>query len=261
MAIVNSFLQKLKEHQFLFEELVKRDFKQKYKRTVLGMAWSLISPLFSLLILYLVFSNYFGRGIPHYAIYLFCGNLVYHYFREATTGGMNALVVNASIFSKINVPKYIFLLTKNVSSLINFGLSLVVFFMFVFFDNLPFSALFILLLYPIILLVVFNIGVGMVLSALFMFFKDIGYLYDILTMMVMYGSAIFYTVDIVPPAYRNLFYLNPVYCYIKYFRCIVVDGVIPSFGLHMLCAFYALLALVIGSLVYKKYNHQFLYYV
>lgn len=258
---MRSLILKLKKHQFLFEELVKRDFKQKYKRTVLGMAWSLLSPLCSLLILYLVFSNFFGRGIPHFSIYLFCGNLLFHYFREATTGGMQALFANAAVFSRINVPKYIFLLSKNVSSLINFGLSLIIFFVFVFFSGLPFTVLFVLLLYPITFLVIFNVGIGMILSALFMFFRDIGYFYDILTMLIMYGSAIFYSVDIVKPEYRDLFYLNPIYCYITYFRCIVVDGVIPTLELHLLCAFYALVALAVGGYIYKKYNHQFLYYI
>lgn len=95
----------MKKHQFLFEELVKRDFKQKYKRTVLGMGWSILSPLLTLLVLQLVFGFYFGRTIPHYTIYLFCGNLLFAYYKESTTSGMNSLMSNAAIFSKINVPK------------------------------------------------------------------------------------------------------------------------------------------------------------
>ena len=134
----------LKKHQFLFEELVKRDFKQKYKRTVLGMGWSILSPLLTLLVLNFVFGHYFGRGIKHYVIYLFCGNLLFSYYREATTGSMNSLVSNAGIFTKINVPKYLFLLSKNVSTLINFVLTLIVFcwlafLAFFFFYNLLFN--------------------------------------------------------------------------------------------------------------------------
>ena len=257
----NSILIRFKKNQFLFEELVKRDFKQKYKRTVLGMAWSLISPLLTLLVLKLVFSHYFGRSIPHYVIYLFCGNLVFSYFREATTGGMNALMANAHIFTRINVPKYIFLLSKNVSALINFGLTLCIFFVFVLYEGIEVKLQFLVLLFPVFCLVIFNIGIGMILSALFVFFRDIGYLYEVFTMLLMYTSAIFYEVSIVPVQYQNLFYLNPVYCYIYYFREIVLIDRITSLEFHLLCFFYALLALLIGMIIYKKNNHKFLYYV
>lgn len=105
---------RLKKHQFLFEELVKRDFKQKYKRTVLGMGWSILSPLLTLIVLNFIFSNFFGQRISHYTIYLFCGNLLFSYFNESTNTGMSSLIANAGIFSKINVPKYIFCYQKCV---------------------------------------------------------------------------------------------------------------------------------------------------
>ena len=251
----------LRQHQFLFEELVKRDFKQKYKRTILGMGWSILSPLLNLLVMSLMFTQFFGRNTPHYTIYLFCGNLVFSYYREATTGGMHALMANSSIFTKVNMPKYMFLLSKNVSSLINFGLTLCVFFLFVLLDKVPVGIHFLSLLYPICCLIVFNIGVGLILSALFVFFQDITYLYDVFTMLLMYLSAIFYKVETFSAAVQRLFLCNPVYCYIKYFRVVVLEGNIPSLAFHLLCAFYALFAAAIGGYIYKKYNHSFLYYV
>lgn len=254
-------IEKIKKHQFLFEELVKRDFKQKYKRTVLGMWWSVLSPLLTLLVMRLVFTQFFGRNMPHYTTYLFAGNLMFSYYREATTGGMNALMANKHIFTKINVPKYIFLLTKNVSAVINFGLTLLVFFLFAAIDGVAFSWKFITILYPILCLMVFNIGVGLILSALFVFFRDISYLYDVFTMLLMYMSAIFYTVDSYSPAIQRVFLLNPVYCAIKYVRTVVLNGSIPSVQFHLLLLLYALAALAVGGLIYKKKNHEFLYYV
>ena len=256
-----NFLDKIKENQFLFEELVKRDFKQKYKRTVLGMGWSILSPLLTLLVMRLVFTQFFGRTMPHYTTYLFAGNLMFSYFKEATKSGMNALMGNAGIFTKINVPKYMFLLTKNVSAIINFGLTLIVFFLFAAIDGVTFSLKFITILYPILCLMVFNIGIGLILSALFVFFRDITYLYDVFTMLLMYMSAIFYTVDGYSPMAQKLFMLNPVYCAIKYVRMVVLEGMIPSVHFHLLLAAYAALALLLGGLMYKKKNHQFLYYV
>lgn len=258
---MQALILKIKKHQFLFEELVKRDFKQKYKRTVLGMGWSILSPLLTLLVLKLVFGFYFGRTIPHYTIYLFCGNLLFAYYKESTTSGMNSLMSNAAIFSKINVPKYLFLFSKNVSSLINFGLTLLIFFAFVFADGLPFTWKFLMLLYPIACLVVFNLGMGLILSALFVFFRDISYLYNVFTMLLMYASAIFYDVSIVPEKLQFIFYLNPVYCCIAYFRSIVIAGEIPSVEWHLLCLGYAFLAFLVGCYIYKKDNHKFLYYI
>lgn len=252
---------KIKKYQFLFEELVKRDFKQKYKRTVLGMGWSILSPLLTLLVLQFVFGFYFGRTIPHYTIYLFCGNLLFAYYKESTTSGMNSLMSNAGIFSKINVPKYLFLFSKNVSSLINFSLTMLIFFVFVFFDGLPFTWKFLLLLFPAACLIIFNLGMGLILSAMFVFFRDISYLYNVFTMLLMYASAIFYDISIVPERFQFIFYLNPVYCYIAYFRSIVIDGAIPSGEFHFLCLGYALAAFLVGGLIYKKNNHKFLYYI
>jgi len=254
-------IEKLKKHQFLFEELVKRDFKKKYKRTVLGMAWSVLSPLLSLLVMRLVFTHFFGRGMEHYTTYLFCGNLIFAYFNESTSQGMQSLMSNASIFTKVNIPKYLFLFAKNVQTLINFGLTLGVFFIFCILDNITFTWKFICLLYPIMCLVLFNVGVGLVLSALFVFFRDIQYLWSVFTMLLMYVSAIFYTIDGYSSLVRHLFLLNPVYLHIRYFRKIVIEATIPTPQFHLLMAAYVLIVFGVGCWMYKKYNTKFLYYV
>lgn len=258
---MTKILSKIKKYQFLFSELVKRDFKSKYKRTVLGMLWSVLSPLLNLLVMDLVFSHFFRRNIDHYTIYLFAGNLVYSYFKESTGTGMSSLVDNSGIITKVYVPKYLFLLSKNVSALINFGLTLLVFFVFVGFNGLAFTWRFVLLLYPIVCLLMFNIGVGLILSALYVFFKDIKYLYDIFTLLLMYMSAIFYNVDGYSLIVQRLFLCNPVYCYIKYFRLIVINGEIPSVQYHALCLFYAAAVVAAGAVIYKKNNYKFLYYM
>ena len=256
-AIRDTFLR----NRFLFEELVKRDFTKKYKRTVLGMLWSILGPLMSLGVMALVFTQFFGRSIEHYVIYMFCGNLLYSYFKESTSQGMTALYDNSNIFSKVNVPKYMFLLSKNVSSLINFGINILVLFVFCIIDGVAFSWKFIMLIYPIGCLVVFNLGMGLILSALFLMFRDLKYLYDIFTLLLMYMSAIFYSIDAYDLQVQYLFYLNPIYVYIRYFRKIILEGTIPRLTFHLLAAGYALVAIIIGAVIYKKKNYQFLYYI
>ncbi len=258
---MKAILEKIEKHRFLFEELVKRDFKKKYKRTILGMLWSVLSPLLQLLVMSVVFTKFFGRNTPHYTIYLFSGNLLYTFFKESTYGGMHSLMQNAAIIKKINLPKYIFLLSREVSSCINFALNMAVYFVFVAIDGVPFTWKFIMLLYPIFFLLIFNIGFGFILSALFVLFKDIQYLYDVFTLMLMYLSAIFYTTDVFSPAVQRMFYLNPLYTYISYVREIVLYQNIPGLWHHGLCVLYAVLALGVGCLMYKKMNYKFLYYM
>ena len=259
--MLKSMLARFHENRFLFSELVKRDFKKKYKRTYLGMVWSLLSPLLTLLVMRVVFTHFFGRSVEHYTIYLFCGNIVFSFFSDATSTGMSSLMDNAGIFSKINVPKYLFLFSKNVSSLINFSLTFCVFLIFCAVDGIPLSPTFLLLIYPIICLIIFNLGVGLILSALFVFFRDIQYLWGVFTHLLMYMSAIFYTVDEFPAIAQRLFLLNPVYVYIKYFRLAVLESTVPSVQYHLLALGYALLAFLIGAVIYKTKNHKFLYYV
>ncbi len=251
----------MRKHQFLFEELVKRDFKKKYKRSVLGIGWSLLSPLLTLLVMKLVFTQLYGRNTPHFSVYLFCGNLVWFYFSEATRGGMRALIDNASIFTKVNVPKYLFVLSKNVQALISFLLTLVILFLFVAFDSLQFSWNYLMLLYPTFLLLFYNIGMGMILSAAFIFFRDTEYLYDVFLRLLMYLSAIFYSVENYSPQVQRLFLINPIYLFIKYFRNIILGPSVPSLRFHLLMLAHTMTALVIGGVMYKKLNTKFLYYV
>ena len=253
--------EKLKRYRFLFEELVKRDFKKKYKRTVLGMGWSMLSPLLMLLVMKIVFEQFFGRTVNHYTTYLFCGLLTFNWFAESTNGGMRCLFGNASIFTKVNVPKYLFLFSINVQVLLNFALTLFVFFIFCLIDHVPFTWRFICLVYPVLTMLLFNLGIGMILSALFIFFRDIDYLWSVALQLLMYGSAIFYSVEKFPPKIQLVFSLNPVYRHIAYIREIVLSGAIPSLGTHLTLLGFAVSAFLAGAFMYKHYNSKFLYYV
>ena len=213
------------------------------------------------LVMRLVFTQFFGANTPHYTTYLFCGNLVFSFFNESTSQGMTSLMANAGIFTKVNVPKYLFLFSKNVQCLINFGLTLIVFFLFCVLVHITFTWKFIFLVYPILLLVLFNIGVGLILSALFVFFRDVQYLWGIFTQLLMYLSAIFYNIDGYSNTVRNLFLLNPVYLFIRYFRKIVIEATIPALQFHLLMLADVIVVLSIGCWMYKKFNTRFLYYV
>lgn len=251
----------LKKYQFLFEELVQRDFKKKYKRAALGVLWSMLSPLAMLLVMTLIFGHFFGSRVQHYTIYLLAGQIVWGFYSDSTNTSMSALYNNRNIFSKINIPKYLFVCSMNVSSFINFLLTFVIFFLFSLADGIMPALRYLLLLYPIVCLILFNFGMGLILSSLFIFFRDTQYLYRIFLQLLMYGCAIFYTVDIVPENLQFIFYLNPVYIYIAYFREIVVFGCVPDVFMHLLAIGYALIALLAGLYVYCKSRDKFIYYI
>lgn len=258
---IEDYTGKLKQNRFLFGELVKRDFKIRYARTSIGMLWSILNPLMELLVMRLVFTHFFGNNTPNYTTYLFSGTIIFHFFSESTREGMTSLVDNAGIFTKINVPKYLFLFAKIIQSSINFLSIFAVFLFLCLLDHITFTWKFLLLVYPIILLILFNIGAGLVLSAIYVFFRDMKYFYGIFLQLLQYVSAIFFQIDSFSDRIQKVFYINPIYLYIRYFRKIVINSEIPSPGFHLLMLSEVIIMLITGILIYRKYNMKFLYYV
>ena len=261
MQLVAKWRKRISEQWFMFTELTKRDFKLKYKGTFLGMFWSMLSPLLQLLVLRLVFTQFFGRHTPFYTTYLFSGLIVFNFYAESTNGSIQALSANKGIIQKIKVSKYLFLLSRNVSSLINFAIIIPIFLFFAALDGVHFSTCYFALLIPILILPFFCFGIGMILSALQVFFNDTRYLYSIFVLLLRYLSAIFYNIDTIAESTQRYFLLNPIYVFIKYFRLIVIDNCFPSLSYHLLMLLYTAIVLIIGSFVYKKFNRKFAYYL
>lgn len=248
-----------RQKKFLLKQLIHRDFKSRYKRTFLGVLWSMLSPLCFFVTQAIVFSKLFGRG-EHFLSYLIIGNMVYHYFSDATTNLMFSISANGGIISKINVDKKLFIYSRSISCLINFLLTLIIMFGVIAINGISFNVKFILLIFPIVCLYFLNMGIGYILSVLYVFFKDTQYLYSICTRMLTYFSAIFYYVDSFPENVRHLFFYNPVYCYIYYFRTIIIDNVIPSVYIHVMCAAFPVVFFIIGKVIYKVNEKKFVYY-
>ena len=245
---------------FMFSQLTKRDFRKKYQRSVLGIFWSVLSPVLTMLVMRLMFTQFFGHDIAFYTTYILAGNIVFAYFREATSEGMNTVMANARILSKLDVPKTLFLYSKNVAMFVNFAISVGVFFVFCIFDGITFGFHMLMLLFPILCMFVFCTGMSMLLASMYVFFKDIRYLWNVFLRLLMYMSAVFYRIDGYPAIYQKLFMLNPVYVYILYFRTVSIDGAVPSLLIHGLCIGYALIAMVLGYTVFKRNEKRFIFY-
>ena len=247
--------------RFLLHELIKRDFIKKYKRTSLGILWSALSPLLLLITMDLVFGTFFGRNMPHYTIYLFCGLLLFNYFSSSTRAAMSVLYNNAGIYSKVPVPKTFFLISNSAANFINFLVSLLVFFIFVAVDGIPFTARLIWLLYPIVCLYFINFGIGMFLSTVYIFFRDINYLYPIICRIIMYASAIFYDVNILPGIMRRLLLCNPLYMCIDYFRQLVIHSTVPSISYHLVLGAMSVFCMLVGWFAYRTNRDRISLYV
>lgn len=251
----------LKKYRFLLSRLVRRDFIQKYKKTAFGILWSIFNPLCEFFILMLVFKNIFGRDTPHYTSYVIIGVLIYNYYTNATIQGMESLLYNANIMNKIKLPTWLFPLSKNISATLNFFITCIVMIVFMIVDHVAFTWKLTLLIYPIILLFFFNLGISFVLSSIYVFFKDVSYFYHIFNKLLYYCCAIFWTVDRFSESARHFMIVNPVYDFILYVRTIIIDGQIPSIELHLILLAYSVLLFGIGLIIYHCNKNKFIFYL
>lgn len=196
----------------LLKQLVKTDFKLRYQGSVLGYLWSLLRPLFLFTILYFVFVEFakMGKGFDHIGPYLFVGIVLWNYFLEITTGSVSAIVGKGDLIRKINFPKYVIILAGCVSAFINLLLNFVVVAIFMAFDGVTLSWSVLWVPALVVELTVAALGVGFFLSALFVKFRDVGYIWEVITQAAFYATPILYLMQIIPSKAQNFLILNPL---------------------------------------------------
>jgi lipopolysaccharide transport system permease protein len=257
----NRFISNFTKYKFLLVELVKRDIKGKYKDSVLGLFWSFLNPLLTMVVLTFIFSYVFKMSIKNFPVYFLTGYLIFNLFSAATSGAMDSIKSNASIIKKIYLPKYMFALGTTCSELINFAISLIVLILVMIATNAPFHVSMIFTIIPVLLLVIMAIGVGLILATLTTFFTDIKYLYGVFIMTLMYASAIFYPVEVLPVRYQFLFELNPVYLAIAGARDAILTGVFPNMKYMIVLSIVSVVLLAIGMYIFYKYQDKFILYL
>lgn len=245
----------------LLEELVVRDLKIKYRRSVLGYLWSVLNPLLMMCVLTLVFSTLFRFDIPNYPVYLLSGQLLYNFFSESTSMAMGAILGSASLIKKVYVPKYIFPLSKLISSFITMLFSLVALVVVMVVTGSEFHVT--LILFPLVLtyVFVFSLGIGLLVSTLVVFFRDIEHLYGVLLTAFMYLTPVFYPESILPEWIRAIIQYNPMKMFIDVFRDVFMYGQWPTLYEHLICLFFSFSALFIGSMYFKMKQEKFILYI
>lgn len=262
MHIKNMFLN-FKKYLFLLSQLVSRDFKVKYKRSVLGIVWSLLYPVLNMAVLALVFSKMFKFSTPgvSYLVYVLSGLVMFNYFSEASNLSMSSVVANFSLINKIYIPKYIFPLSKCLFVGINFLLTLIPLYVVIFATGTGINIYHLVLPYAYICLFIFTLGFGLILSTISVFLRDMFYIYGIVLTLWTYLTPIMYDISIIPEKFQFIFKLNPLYHYIAFIRDIILYHRLPSGLSFAICGISALVFLVIGIIVFRKNQDKFIYYV
>ena len=245
----------------LILELVKRDLKVKYRRSVLGYLWSLLNPLMMMLIMHIVFSFMFRFNIENFPLYLICGQTLWNFFTESTNMSMDAVTANGQLIQKVYIPKLILPVTRVFSSMVTMLFSLSAIVLVMVFTGASFSWSMLLFWVPVLFLFIFCCGVGMALSALAVRFRDVKHLYGILTLAWMYLTPIFYTIDMVPQPVAALIRLNPLYQYINFFRQLVLFGSVPSLSTWLICMISSMVSFLVGLLIFREMEDNFILYL
>lgn len=245
-----------KSKLFLLEEIVKRNFAAKYKGSILGIFWSFFKPLLIMILLTIIFSTLFGGRIENYPVYVLSGKCIFDFFNASTNSSMMCIKGNQNIFKRTAAPKYIFVLGSIFSEFINFLITLIILAGVMVITNTQITLSIFLCILPIIALFMMSTGIGLILSIITVYYTDIQHLWNVVIMMLMYSTAIFYPMDIIPDPYYKYMILNPLFWVIDQFRDFLYLGINPSSISLINLLLVSAIILIFGIIIYKKYESR-----
>lgn len=247
--------------KFLLTELIKRDFIKRYKRTILGQFWNILSPLLLLLVMDTVYSFLFSRTMEHYTVYLFAGYIQYSYFSSSTSGMLHIFQQNSYIFNKVKVDKLYFLISANVTNIVTYACMMVINIIFLLIDGVPLSFRLVLLVYPMLYEIVVSYAIGLIVATIFVFFQDIRYIYPVILRILLYISGVFYSADILPKKLQDLLWLNPIYLSAYFSRTLMIDQQIPDLLVWCYLALMAVVLIFFALILFRRTEKKFYLYL
>lgn len=260
-TILFTGMQVLKKYKFLIKQLVMRDFKVRYKRSVLGVCWSFLNPLLMMTVQYVVFSQLFKADIDNYPVYLLGGLVVFNFFNEGVGQALGSIVGNAPLITKVYLPKYIYPLTRVLSSGINLIMSLIPLLIAALLTGEKITKAYLMMPYILLCVMIFTIGLGMIMASAMTFFRDVQFLWGIFSMIWMYLTPLFYPISIIPEGFQPVIVNNPMYFFVSATRSIVLDGITPRPIVFCKCTLSAVLMLMAGCCIFKKTQDKFVFYI
>lgn len=259
---LNYRIRTFRKYWDLIVELIKRDIKLKYRRSLLGYVWSVLNPLLIMVVMTVVFSAMFRKNIVNYPIYLLTGRTLFEFMRSSTQNGLKSVTNNASLLKKTYIPKYVFTLAKVTSTFIDTVFSMAAFFIVVLATRSPFFWEMFYLPVILIQVYIFSLGLSFWLAELNVFFRDIEYIYHAFVTAWMYLTPLFYPIENLPNLLQVLIKgFNPMYYYISQFRDIALYGQMPGMRLVIGGWIWAALALAIGLWQFQKNKDKFILYI
>ncbi len=249
------------KYKDLLIELIIKDIKLKYKNSILGILWSMLDPLLTMIVLTIVFGAIFKRDIPNFPVYVLIGRLVYSFFSQSTNGAMEAILSNKQLIKKIYVPKYFFPLARVCSTFVTFIISFIPLIAVMFITKVSFHKVNVLIIFPLIYLLVISLGIGLILCTIRVFFGDIKHLYSVLLLMLMYMTPIFYPADIIAEKFVSFVKLNPLFTLVNMFRDVLMYNTVPSLESHLICLTYSVIYMVIGFVTFYKVQDKFILHI
>lgn len=257
----SSYKQSLKgfiKFQPLLRELVVRDIKVRYRHSFLGLVWTVLNPLLMMTVLSVVFSSMFKSTISNFPVYVLIGSIVFNFNSEATTQGMNSILWNASLIKKVYIPKYLFPMSNVVSSLVNFGFSFISLIIVMLITKAPFHITIVTIWIPLVYLFMFSFGLGLILCAINVYFRDMAHIYGVFVTAWMYLTPIFYSIDIAPSFFRKAIVINPMYHFVMFFRKIIMDGIFPGVQSNLILILLSIGMLFLGLFTFSKLQDNFI---
>lgn len=256
----------LDKNRFILKQLVTKDFKRKYRRSVLGIAWSVLNPLMMMIVMSVVFSFVFRADIENYPLYLILGNITFSFMSESTSQALMSFIDAAPLLKKVRVSRFVFPVQKVLFALVNFTFSLVaVALVMLWFRVVPTWHI-IWLPVCLFLLVLFCSGIGLIVGSLAVFFRDVIHLWSVILTAWTYLTPIFWVptqlaANGAPTWVMSIVELNPMYGFVTFMRDIFLWNQNPSMQTLGLCVFWAVIMLGIGILVFRKTQHKFILYI
>ena len=256
-----SELQELGKYRYLLGQLIRRDILTRYKRSVLGVAWTMLNPLGTMLILTFVFSNFFKSTVPHYPVYILSGLLVWSFFSQGTNAAISGLVWGGSLLKRIYIPSTVFGVSAIGTALVNLVLSLFPLVIVMLIDSAPFYLSLLFLPVAILLLTAFTLGFGLFISSLAVFFPDVAEMYQVLLTAWMYLTPIIYPESLISAKWMPFYTINPMYWMVKMFRLPIFEGRMPTWQEFIPALAWSAGMLLLGWIYFTSKTEEYAYRV
>lgn len=256
--MLSVYIQNFMKFRPLLTELVARDIKIKYRRSVLGVLWTVLNPLFMMVILAIVFSNLFKFDIENYPVYILSGQVIYNFFNESTSSSMSAILNNAALLKKVYIPKYLFVVSRILSSIINVLAAHCALLIVMVATGVELSWTTLLFPIPLFFLILFCLGIGLMLSAVAVKFRDIIHLYGVFVTGFMYLTPVIYAMSLLPGWLYNIVKWNPITNYLMIYRDVMLNASIPDPLSVIVAAAEGVGVLLLGLVVFAKKQDTFI---